>query len=322
MQPRDDGDSVNISIQDILPQIKHRTITEEELKILIATMEGEADRMKEKLSQYSNGNNPTEGEQPGIISSSLFMQSVKAVCFLMGEVVTVEIVRSLDAFVKVCENWNAKARPSSPTTGDKGFEERRRTNVIRDMNREHSFVEIIPSAKEELQRLKESIYSWIDRVIDEVETLLEMFSKSFPVNYSIRSTPIHSKMESSKGKPIMGDMIDEFIIGIGGVHRLKREWIATYTSYTVTAEVYHGSSLTGKTRTYSVEVTKSENHWFFPTLVYDTWLKFFNIPVCILPREAKLVFSLFGTKPKQDSPGGYVMEELGWASIQCFNFKG
>jgi phosphatidylinositol-4-phosphate 3-kinase len=78
----------------------------------------------------------------------------------------------------------------------------------------------------------------------------------------------------------------------------------------------------GKATTNVAAATRAESHWFFNTLVFDAWINFDHLPICILPRESRLVFTLYGRKPNEDNTSSHVVVELGWASMQCFNFKG
>lgn len=48
-----------------------------------------------------------------------------------------------------------------------------------------------------------------------------------------------------------------------------------------------------------------------------------SVRMCSLPREARLVFTLYGrgTFPAGDKNAKLVKRELGWASLQLFNFE-
>ena len=124
----------------------------------------------------------------------------------------------------------------------------------------------------------------------------------------------------------MSDMGDSFLVRVGAVHRLKPEWTTTYMNYVLTAEIYHGTRFMSKVASSTVDVTRSDNHWFFNTIVFDAWLDFSNTAVCILSRESRIVFSLYGRKPQEeggrDQKPMWTTVELGWASTQLFNFKG
>jgi len=120
----------------------------------------------------------------------------------------------------------------------------------------------------------------------------------------------------------MANMSEPFILRIGGLHRLKPEWLTSYQDYNITAEIFYGTRWMGKSETGAESVRKSEGNLFFNTLVVNKWIKFDYLPVCILPRECRVVFTLYGRKLTEEGSTSYETEELGWASMQCFNFKG
>ena len=120
----------------------------------------------------------------------------------------------------------------------------------------------------------------------------------------------------------MAEMIESFYIRIGAVHRLKPEWLNTYTDFYLLADAYYGIRLMGRGLTPMQTITKSDGNVFFNTLVFNKWISIEHLPVCILPRESRIVFTLYGRKPLDDGTGEVQSVDLGWTSIQCFNFNG
>lgn len=53
-------------------------------------------------------------------------------------------------------------------------------------------------------------------------------------------------------------------------------------------------------------------------------LNFDNINICLLPRESRLVFVVYGRSSNSDQTSNtentFIQTELGWASIQFFNY--
>lgn len=288
----------------------------------------------------------------GYLNPAPVIQAVKAVCVLLKEVVTIEIVSSLNLLVKACNEWNSKVKVSSPSVLEDRLSldpfdpSRRRTKIVGESGSNYSFVEVIPyrrSSVDESQR--DVVFLALDRVSDSVLSLVEMYSKSFPVSFRMKESKDMRRGDSDCGeseectflnpyetvfiKPIlysdlkgMDETNERFAIRVGAIHRLKPEWVATYDSYNLIAEVYHGTRWLGISSTKFSSVTKFEGHWFFNTIVFDTWVSYDHIPICILPREGRVVFSLQGQKASDDNNNAYEIHKLGWASMQCFNFKG
>jgi len=120
----------------------------------------------------------------------------------------------------------------------------------------------------------------------------------------------------------MGETIEPFMVRVGAVHRLKSEWLTTYVNYSLSVEVYHGTRWMGKSSTEPTSACKAEGHWFFNSVIFDTWISFDHLPICILPRESRVVLTLYGRKPSDDNNNVFEIVELGWTSMQFFNFKG
>lgn len=125
------------------------------------------------------------------------------------------------------------------------------------------------------------------------------------------------------GSRSTADMSDSFVLRIGAVHRLNPDWLSTYVDYSLAIDVFHGSLRLGRINTAYITPSKNDNNLFFTSLVFDSWENFDHLPLCILPRECRLVFTLRGRrKPQDEKNEALEVVELGWASIQCFNFKG
>ncbi len=123
------------------------------------------------------------------------------------------------------------------------------------------------------------------------------------------------------GPKTMSEMLDPFMIRISSLHRAKSDWATTYLDFFVAVEVFHGTRLMGKQTSPIATLTNMDDHLFFNTVIFDVLVNFEHLPICILPRECRLVFSVYG---RQLPENGELHEitELGWASIQCFDFQG
>jgi len=119
----------------------------------------------------------------------------------------------------------------------------------------------------------------------------------------------------------MSDMLEPFVVRVSALHRMKPQWLAQYKDYFVNVEVFHGTRWMGTQLTSQHSPSKTDDGCFFSTVIIDSWLTFDHLPMCILPRECRLVFSIVGRA--FDENGELTdKQELGWASIQCFDFQG
>ena len=88
----------------------------------------------------------------------------------------------------------------------------------------------------------------------------------------------------------------------------------------MTMQIFHGTCPIAADPLSTPNREKSEA--FYERVVFDTWLDLFKL--CDIPREARLVFTIYGREFSDD--GGerrteLIPRELGWASLQLFNFE-
>lgn len=121
----------------------------------------------------------------------------------------------------------------------------------------------------------------------------------------------------------MSEMLDPFVIRVSALHRMKSVWLSSYQDFYVSVEVYHGTRFLGKQPTFVSTVTKMDDYLFFNSVIFDTWVDFEHLPMCILPKECRVVFTVYGRKLSESGdPEETTPVELGWASMQCFDFQG
>jgi phosphatidylinositol-4-phosphate 3-kinase len=120
------------------------------------------------------------------------------------------------------------------------------------------------------------------------------------------------------------------MLNIMALHRLPLTW--KYEEYMLGVQIFHGTRFIGEP--IIVQCTNSMLG-FFPRLAFDRWMTFEDVPVCCLPREARFVFVLYGCvkqpiegQSNDNSQNSSSQEaqindkiELGWASIQFFDFE-
>lgn len=158
-----------------------KVITFADISRFLEVIDRESDKINDKFSEtptvVKNAVNPTP-----------LIQTVKGVCVLLGEIQTVEIRRSLIAFTSACEAWNKEVQKGSVETPQSN----RRTVIGGDFSSRHSYVEILTAD----ETLKDSVLRTKDNVIDSVRMMIEMYSKSFPVSFQMKS-PLESTLSDS-----------------------------------------------------------------------------------------------------------------------------
>jgi len=199
---------VNIEINDILPEIQAKTINYDDIKIPLEIIDRECDKVKEKVNfEMKGGGTSKDGMGSGSINPAPIMQPVKAVCVLLNDVVTIEVVNSLNLFIKACDEWNTKVKVSSPAPLENRLSLdplNRRTKIIGDLGSTYSFVEVVPARLNRRSSLDDAVQELVllalERVTDSVRCLVEMYSKSFPVSFRMREMVDRGRTEVHGGK--------------------------------------------------------------------------------------------------------------------------
>lgn len=121
------------------------------------------------------------------------------------------------------------------------------------------------------------------------------------------------------------------MMNIVALHRPPSNW--KHDEYMLGAQIYHGTRFLGEPL-----ITHCSNslHGLYPRLTFDSWLSFEDVPVCALPREARLIFVLYGctkepiegssndaqTNTSSNQENNRMTKiELGWTAIQFFDFE-
>ncbi|XP_025834319.1 phosphatidylinositol 4-phosphate 3-kinase C2 domain-containing subunit beta-like [Agrilus planipennis] len=98
-----------------------------------------------------------------------------------------------------------------------------------------------------------------------------------------------------------------------------------YDNYLIAAQVYHGTRPVGHPLlTQPSEISQS----LYSRILFNCWLDLEDVLINTLAREARLVLVIYGRKLQNDedkdssSAPQYKQEELGWASVQLFDYKG
>ncbi|KAM7355935.1 phosphatidylinositol-4-phosphate 3-kinase catalytic subunit Pi3K68D isoform 2-T2 [Cochliomyia hominivorax] len=288
---RDDKNESELRPEDVLPNEVATTISYESMMILIETLETEIDKLE---SAASDTNSRT------VLSCSGVVQGVKAICALLGSIDTLELADCVAKLKHVCEDNQPKYKSSSTNP-----------EIINDCG---DYAEVSLRPRSILEQIKVKC----NKLRDAVQELIELYSNVFRVGFSVKTmdysiTPIHVSCVS---KPI--------VISINCLHRPPPLW--RYDNYSLGVHINYGTRLIS-----DPVVTKCSNDTtggLFPRLKFSSWITFDKNPICTLPREARLIFVLYGTQAAENEQNNaengerrQVTTELGWCAIQLFDYK-
>lgn len=194
----------------------------------------------------------------GLQTQSL-IQTTKAICTLMLNCETGQLTESRDNLIELCRSLRE--------SGD-SLEEEDRVKMI----------EVIQHA--------------IKRLMKNMRILLQLTSKSLPVDYDVVDPENDKLSEIPKVSFPVNLLTENVLIDVLLVSQLKPEWSTKYSDYHLRVELMHGqNSLCDSISSSKVKLDSS----FFPRLLFDETI-LFSLPYASLPREARVVISLYGTE--------------------------
>ncbi|XP_078670820.1 phosphatidylinositol 4-phosphate 3-kinase C2 domain-containing subunit beta-like isoform X2 [Branchiostoma floridae x Branchiostoma belcheri] len=224
------------------------------------------------------------------------VQAIKALCATLASLETVEVSQAVGRLKR------AVPAPRQPSVaGPEGLSEMSRASVVNN---------IASLSKEQKQ---EEVNLALEEVTAAILALVDMYSSAFDTDFTT----------NPQGTPTAG------IVDVTGVssnvrvrlvsaHRLPINSNQLFEKFRVSSGVFHGGHKMCDTK--QTNIRRMENS-FFPRLVWDEWVEF-SLPLCLLPREARLCVALYGVNSGADSNRPYGVTVLGWAAIPLFNYRG
>ncbi|XP_017863725.1 PREDICTED: phosphatidylinositol 4-phosphate 3-kinase C2 domain-containing subunit alpha [Drosophila arizonae] len=291
----DDENDADLQPEQVLPNEVVPIVTYDNMMILIETLETEIDKLESSADGAPSGR--------CIVSCSGVVQAVKAICALLGSIDTLEIARCISDLKRICEEAQTKYAPLAGSNNPE---------IISDYG-EYAQVTLRPRSMLEQIKLK------CNSLRDAVQELIELYANVFRVAFSVKTpdyatTPIPVSCVS---RPI--------VVSINCLHRPPPNW--KYDDYSLCVQLVYGTRLLSNPNVLSCSNDTSGG--LFPRLNFSAWLTFEQHQICTLPREARLTFVLYGKQTASENepnaePNGerrQVTTELGWCSIQLFDFK-
>ena len=308
----DDVNDSNVQVKDINTLDHCKKLSYDELKVLLDIFEKEAARMQKGCDHLASSSDTNVMSQ---LRPQKVLQSVKAICKYLGEIETIDIKEYCDKLSLQCLQFD-KAKGNEEPSG------KLRPEILNELGEHYATVVLKNDSSKILDEHAESIKLTITDLKETVQKLIEIYIKTFRVNFSLYKA---SAFEDSIAKETI-DIFETLVARVCVLHRLNPNWLS-YDDFAVRMQIFHGTCPIAEpplTPFYS----KSES--FYENVVFDSWLESQTLRICGLPREARLVFTLIGRQQQKienensNRKSGEmvnVMEELGSASLQLFNYE-
>ncbi|KAI5702472.1 hypothetical protein M8J75_000487 [Diaphorina citri] len=252
---QDDLNDAALTLDDLLPKEMIQPISHESLLILLETFESEVERYEKHQKQSKN-----------------VVQSVKALCTLLGNVETLEISTALEEFIA--------ADPSTPVSSN--------VQLGDEVDNNYTFVKLQtrPQHSEQFEAKREKLF-------EAVHNLVTMYCHAFRVNFMI--LPCEEGVLPEK---YSSEVLDPVLLHVSCLHRLLPQW--SHHEYLIAAQIYYGTRpLAHPILSKAVPASQS----MYPRVVFDSWLQFDQ------------------TTNSDSSEPEITQVELGWTSLQFFNFN-
>ncbi len=233
------------------------------------------------------------------------IQAAKAISAFLGRLETTELSDACEKLVTQCLEFD-KAKGNEDPSG------RLRPEIVDEVGERYATVilkAVTSIQKEHADKIKEAL-----KVLKKcIRSLIEVYTKSFRVNFSL-SGATSVKPEAFRETI---EIKETLLLRICALHRLPVDW--SHDDYKISMQIYHGTMPIAEPL-QTVFTSKTES--FYDRVVFDSWLESKTVKICSLPREARLVLTLYGRQMvTTDKHTELVQSELGWASLQLFNFE-
>ncbi|CAG0891228.1 unnamed protein product [Darwinula stevensoni] len=277
----DDERAAEIHVADILPYGYGEGISYQSLSIILETYELEMTRFKSALDA---------GEAHAKFEP--LVQAVKALCALLGQIETLEVSNAIHMLMNACGRGEDSSFP----------------HILEDKG--DFCVVKFPVSDRSPRSSIDTAFIALNHLHSAIRNLLELYMRCHRVDFDLPTSP--SVNQNLKD---MCELVDTMLVHVCTIHKINPCW--HFREYKVACEIFHGTTpIVLPSQTQHVTPSKS----LYERLVFDEWLVF-DLVLCTLPRESRLVFTLLGYSDEQEggTPGSV---EIAWCAIQMFNQSG
>ncbi|XP_071452807.1 phosphatidylinositol 4-phosphate 3-kinase C2 domain-containing subunit beta [Hetaerina americana] len=322
---QDDKRGSLLTLDDLLPNEPVNPISHDTLLILLETLESEMEKVMCAALHSCGGPTTSSGRMSLPING--VVQTVKAVTALLGSVETLDITYAIASLSEACQQMSL---PPAPQDHIKPQHESPWPEIMSE-DGDYAIVTLRgrdPSSESSRytheENLSETIAVRLEHIREAVNALIETYCHAFRVNFQLKPRSDLPTMT----RPV-ADITDPLLLHVEALHRLMQCW--SYDDYYIICQVYHGTRPVMSCMPTS-PVRRSAS--FYDRIVFDCWLEFDDLKLCLLPRESRLVLTLYGRTllPAEEGGGSssdvetaarnFKTTELGWVAVQLFNYNG
>ncbi|KAK3611626.1 hypothetical protein CHS0354_018322 [Potamilus streckersoni] len=266
---------------------KETDVTRDDLEILMEVFYKEV----EKVSDFVLRDDLEK------VNSSAVSQSVKAICNKLHRIETIDIRKTL---IKMESTLNQLLGKTAIPQMQQG--------TLLDMSLNVK-VALVPQLEEAIEQL-------VNAVKQLVRIYCQAFHTDFHLGFSIDQP--WDPQEISRQNEI-------FIVHVATVHQIPIEWPSRYDEYQVTCSLFHGKQRLSQDVVTTCASVNDQG--LMKVIVWDEWLTFEELTLCMLPWETRLCITLQGLKTvssvNANTPiAQKITTPIGGVTVQLFSKKG
>lgn len=150
-------------------------------------------------------------------------------------------------------------------------------------------------------------------VITAIRKLMISYTNAFRVDFNLDAIVPDKIYDSSS-------VLDCIDLRMCALHRTDPAW--NFDRFEIQAELYHGNMPIAHNQFIFALPDSGKSSLLFPNrILFDQSVNFYSVAICALPRESRLVLTLYGRKKVPESESGTEERvELGWATHNFFRF--
>ncbi|KAL3843199.1 hypothetical protein ACJMK2_021144 [Sinanodonta woodiana] len=231
------------------------------------------------------------------VNSSAVSQSVKAICNKLHKIETIDIRKTL---VKMESTLNQLLGKTAVPQMQQG--------TLLDMSLDVK-VALVSQLEEAMEQL-----------VNAVKQLVRIYCQAFHTDFHLGFI-----IDQPWDPQEISGQNENFIVHIATVHQIPFDWPSRYDEYQVTCSLFHGKQrLSQDVLTTCASIN---DQGLMKVIVWDEWLTFEELTLCLLPRETRLCITLQGLKAvssvNANTPiGQKLITPIGGVTVQLFSKKG
>eukprot|EP00092_Neocalanus_flemingeri_P001614 GFUD01001721.1.p1 GENE.GFUD01001721.1~~GFUD01001721.1.p1 ORF type:complete len:1837 (+),score=416.06 GFUD01001721.1:479-5989(+) len=302
----DDENDCEIGFNQISPLDSMKTLSYNDLQILLGILQREADRISSTAKTLASC---SEKDVMPALRPKQMLQAVKAVSALLGGVETLDVREACEQLITTCLQFDAAKGNEDPAG-------KLRPEIVEEVGERYAMVTLNRISGANFEQYAQDIMGCLKNIKNKVEALIRTYARTFRVDFELENMS-----DLTPGEMRLTTAVNEtLLVRICCVHRLDPNW--TYNDYRIDLRVYHGTKLIAETLSTAHKLPKQDHQDLYKVVTVDHWLEVKTVQISQIPLEARIVVSLVGRERIVGDKGEsdtYKFTELGWASTQMFS---